>query len=246
MHACYVANSIDLLPVLALHSGFNSLFYLLPLTFQTDTVTKVAQLRDRIELDVLPGLNATWLNPAASASTEVNTVWIGPELSLTGGQPPYVYTFAGAPAGLTVESGRVVGTPTSQGSFVVTVSIADAHQANVSLPPFLISVMPSSASSAAASTTTVAVPIAILSVFFVAALLLLIFVIWRKRDRKKKMRPEIKKILETFVRPFLPRGGVAKEPDELSPDDIRRIKTLGAGHFGSVCGCHVVMFRIFF
>lgn len=200
----------------------------------TDMITKVAQLRDRIELEVLPGLNSSWTVWPTEQAVEVNTAFHGPAMVLTGGQMPYVFTFTGGPAGLTIENGRVAGTPTVQGTFSVIVSITDAHAATLSLPAFALTVKPSSQSSASVSTAAVVIPIVILSVFFAAALALLFFVMWRKRERKKAMRPEIKEILEKYIQPFLPRGGVAKEPEELSPDDIRRIKTLGAGHFGSV------------
>ena len=50
-----------------------------------------------------------------------------------GGEPPYVWTASGLPPGLSIGSttGRIIGTPTSAGSFSITITLRDAAQTTV-------------------------------------------------------------------------------------------------------------------
>ena len=66
---------------------------------------------------------------APSAMTSARGVRIKPEnLSVTGGQGPYAWSATGLPPGLSLgsSSGSITGTPTTVGSYPVTVTVTDA------------------------------------------------------------------------------------------------------------------------
>ncbi len=90
---------------------------------------------------VLPPLTVTW--PEEVKGTEDSSIWTSltstppqtPQISVSGGRPPYTYEIAttGAPAGLSIDlSGTLTGTPTVNGDFTVTVFVRDAAGQSVS------------------------------------------------------------------------------------------------------------------
>ncbi|MDO8412302.1 MAG: putative Ig domain-containing protein [Gallionellaceae bacterium] len=53
-------------------------------------------------------------------------------LSATGGTSPYTWTVTGLPAGLTLSSGKISGTPTVTGTFNLTLKVTDSKNATAS------------------------------------------------------------------------------------------------------------------
>ena len=92
---------------------------------------------------VLPPLSVTW--PEDIKGTEDSSIWTSltstpPQISVSGGRPSYTYEIEtdeieteGVPDGLSIDSsGTLIGTPTVNGDFTVTVVVRDAADQSMS------------------------------------------------------------------------------------------------------------------
>src|SRR6185436_2067821 len=78
-----------------------------------------------------PGLSLT--TPRQLPDGILNQAYVA-SVAASGGQPPYRWSAAGLPSGLTINAttGQIGGTPTAAGNFGVAITVTDNALANVS------------------------------------------------------------------------------------------------------------------
>jgi len=89
----------------------------------TDSVG--CSVQNNYELEVVLPLK---VGPAHLPAATVDKAYVSPAFTATGGQPPYTFLAVNPPPGISMDksTGKLAGTPTLSGSFVVTVLASDA------------------------------------------------------------------------------------------------------------------------
>ena len=172
----------------------------------------------------------------------LGTYFAGPKINVSGGQGPYLFNVAqnSAPPGIVINSGILLGNPSQVGQYETIITVTDANNALFTLPSLYLHVSSGIVQqSIVMGGVTFSTPIVIGVVIaatsvLIGALSLCIVIKCKKSQEVHIANQELQSILYEKIPLYVGKDHELRLPKEISPQNIRKISTLGTGFFGQV------------